>query len=308
MNPIPTIIDSDAGIDDAIAIMLAAKLPQLKLVGVTSVAGNVGVDKTTHNCLRVLEFTGMDVPVYRGSAGPMFRQRVDAAFVHGADGLGGMDLPCHTHEVEGIKAWDYIYSEAVRWNGELQLIAIGPLTNLGMAFVKYPGLPKLLKRIVIMGGSASEGNDTPAAEFNIWADPEAADIVFCSGVPVHMCGLDVTMQAHLTPGEIDEIGRIGNPQSNFFRDVVQGILNFLSQFNFPGMHMHDPVAVLYAADDSMFEASPVGVRVETKGALTLGRTVTDLYSDAQWEKNAFIVTKIDRDAFVKKVFELMSKY
>jgi inosine-uridine nucleoside N-ribohydrolase len=159
-----------------------------------------------------------------------------------------------------------------------------------------------------MGGATGMGNATPAAEFNIYADPEAADIVFCSGVPVHMCGLDMTMKALMTPAELEQVAALGSKQAVFFRDVVQNIVGFMKRIGITGINMHDPAAVLYAADDSIFTAYPAGIRVETKGSITQGKTVTDLFSDAKWPKNGFAVMDIDRDAFVTKVLELMSKY
>lgn len=308
MSQIPLIFDCDTGVDDAIAIMLLNKLPKFKLLGLTSVAGNVELEKTTNNTLRVLELIGADVPVYRGAAKPIFREHVRAVYVHGVNGLGGIELPQTRQAEPGTNAWDFIYQEAVKWQGELEIIAVGPLTNLGLAFIKYKQLPDLIKRIVIMGGSASLGNITPAAEFNIYVDPEAADIVFCSGVPVYMCGLDMTMKAYLTAEEMAQVGVLGNKPAKFFQDVVQGPLNYYQSLDLPGMSLHDPAAVLYADDPSIFETHPVGVRVETKGPLSLGRTVTDLYSDAQWEKNAHIVTDIDREKFKENVLDLMSQY
>ena len=308
MNQIPVIFDCDTGVDDAIAIMLINKLPDFNLLALTTVAGNVELEKTTKNTLRVLELIGAEIPVYRGANKPIFRDHVKAAYIHGENGLGGIELPQTKYEVPGITAWDYVYQEAVKWQGELEIIAVGPLTNLGLAFVKYKKLPELIKRIVIMGGSASIGNITPAAEFNIYVDPEAADIVFCSGVPVYMCGLDMTMKAYLTAEEISRVGALGSRPAKFFRDVAQGPLNFSLGVGLPGMSLHDPAAVLYANDPSIFEIHQVGIRVETKGPLTIGRTVTDLYSDAQWEKNAFIVTDIDRNAFFERVLGLMSEY
>lgn len=308
MSQIPLIFDCDTGVDDAIAIMLLNKLPKFKLLGLTTVAGNVELEKTTNNTLRVLELIGADIPVYRGAAKPIFREHVRAVYVHGEDGLGGIELPQTRQAVPGVNAWDFIYQEAVKWQGELEIIAVGPLTNLGLAFIKYKQLPELIKRIVIMGGSASLGNITPAAEFNIYVDPEAADIVFCSGVPVAMCGLDMTMKAYLTAEEMAQVGALGNKPSKFLQDVVQGPLNFYHSLDLPGMSLHDPAAVLYANDPSIFETHAVGVRVETKGPLSFGRTVTDLYSDAQWEKNATIVTDIDREKFKEIVLDLMSQY
>ena len=308
MNPIPVILDCDPGVDDAIAFLLAKQLPQLKVLAITSVAGNVGLEHTNYNALGLVEFLDWDVPVYRGAAGPVFRKRVEAAEVHGSNGMAGFDLPHTRREVEGVNAWDAIYQYAEEQQGLLEIIAIGPLTNLAMAFLKYPDLPQLIKRIVIMGGTASLGNATPAAEFNIYADPEAADIVFCSGVPVHMCGLEMTMKALMTPAELDQVAALGSKQAVFFRDVVQDIVGFLDRLGIVGINMHDPAAVLYAADDTIFKAYPAGIRVETKGSITQGKTVMDLFSDAKWPKNGFAVMDIDRDAFVKKVFELMSKY
>ena len=308
MNPIPVIIDCDPGVDDAIAFLLAKQLPELNVLAITTVAGNVSLERTTYNALGLMELLEWDIPVYRGAAGPVFRERVDAADVHGSDGMAGFDLP-HTREVvPGVTAWDAIYQHALQCQGELELIAIGPLTNLALAFMKYPDLPKLIRRIVIMGGSTFLGNASAAAEFNIFADPEAADMTFCAGVPVHMCGLDMTMKALMTPEELDCVAALGSRQAVFFRDVVQGIVAFMGKLGIVGINMHDPAAMLYAADDSIFKAFPAGIRVETKGALTLGKTVTDLFSDAKWQKNGFVVMDIDRDAFIKRVFELMSKY
>lgn len=308
MNPIPVILDCDPGVDDAIAFLLANKLPQLNILAVTSVAGNVDLEHTTYNALGLVEFLSMDVPVYRGAAGPMFRHRVDASNVHGNDGMYGIDLAHSNKAVEGVTAWDAIYRYAREWGGALEIIAIGPLTNLAMAFTKYGDLHTLIKRIVIMGGSTYAGNATPAAEFNIYADPEAADIVFRAGVPVHMCGLDMTMKALMSPEELNQVAALGSNQAVFFREVVQGIVGFMSRLGIRGINMHDPAAVLYAADDSIFKAYPAGIRVETKGKITQGKTVTDLFSDAKWPKNGFVVMDIDRDAFVRKVFELMRQY
>ncbi|HNY83801.1 MAG TPA: nucleoside hydrolase [Anaerolineaceae bacterium] len=304
----PVIIDCDPGVDDAVAILLANKLPEFNILAITTVAGNVSLERTTYNALGLAEFIGLDVPVYRGAAGPMFRERVDAAEVHGNDGMAGIDLAHSRKEVEGVIAWDAIYQHAVAWKGELELIAIGPLTNLGMAFIKYPDLPKLLKRIVIMGGSTNEGNASPAAEFNIYADPEAADIVFCAGVPVHMCGLDMTMKALMTPEDIERVAALGSKEAKFFRDVVQGIIAFMKKLGVDGINMHDPAAMLYAADGSIFKAYPAGIRVETRGSITLGKTVTDLYSDAKWPKNGFAVMDVDCEAFMARVMELMKQY
>jgi len=310
MAKTPFLLDCDTGVDDAIAILLSKHLENLELVAVTSVAGNVEIDKTTANALRMLELAGMDVPVYRGAEKPMFCAPVTAHYVHGQNGLGDLDVPEPKGRPAPLPAWDAIYETAKRYAGELVIIAIGPLTNLGLALAKYRELPGLIKRIVIMGGAAIGGNVTPAAEFNIYVDPEAADMVFTCGAPVYMCGLDVTLQAYLTAEELDELGALGSKQAKFARDVAQGILAYSEGFDppLPGMCMHDPVTLLYADDDSYFTTEYAGVRVETKGVLTRGRTVTDLYSDQQMEHNAYVVTGVDREEFKRRMFALMRGY
>jgi len=309
MRKLPMLLDCDTGVDDAIAILLSRHLTNLELVAVTSVAGNVEIEKTTRNALCVLELAGMEhVPVYRGAAKPMLCEPITAYYVHGQNGLGDLSMPEPKRAPESLPAWDAIYETAKRYAGELTIVAIGPLTNLGLALAKYKELPKLISRIVLMGGAAVGGNVTPSAEFNIFADPEAADMVFTCGAEVVMCGLDATMRAFLTPEELDELGELGSLQAKFARDAAQGVLAFSKGYGLPGMSMHDPMTLLYADDDSYFTAKRAGVRVETKGKLTRGKTVTDLYSDKQMEKNAVVVTGIDREAFKRRLFELMAQY
>lgn len=309
MNRYPVIIDCDPGVDDAIALLIAKKLPRLDVKAITAVAGNVGADKTFHNAQKILHVAEWDVPVYQGAKKPIVGEMITAAGIHGEDGLGGICIEGADIKPEPeMPAWDVIYEEAKKAVGELVIIAVGPLTNLAIALAKYSELPSLIKRIVIMGGGATFGNTTPAAEFNIYADPEAAEMVFASGIPVYMVGLDVTMQCFLTPEEVEEVGALGSPQAKFFRDVLQNVLNFSLSLGLPGVSMHDPAAVLYAVEPELFSGEEAGVHVECKGKITRGKTVTDLYSDAQFEKNAYVVTGVDRPAFVKRIKELMAQY
>ena len=309
MKKIPVIIDCDPGVDDMAALLLAHQMPELEILAVTTVAGNVSVDKTTINAMRVRRASGADYPVFSGAEHPMFREPVTASGVHGEDGFGGVEMEIPDDEIPAEKAWDAMYRIAKEQKGELTIVATGPMTNLGIALSKYKELPQLVKRIVIMGGAAIGGNVTPAAEFNIYVDPEAADMLFQSGIPVYMCGLDVTMKAYITPEELEKVGTLGSPQAKLFHDVFQNLQKkALEEWKQPGVALHDPVAVMYAADDSIFETHHVGIRVETKGEITLGKTVTDLYSDKQMEHNAYIVMDVDRDAFLNKVMDLMAKY
>lgn len=308
MNRFPVIIDCDPGVDDAAALLIAGQLSVLDIRAITTVAGNVGVEKTTANAIKIRHVMGRDIPIFKGADKPMFRDHVTAEYYHGVDGLGGVALEAPPTRLSEEKAWDAIYRIAKACDGELVVIAVGPMTNLGIALAKYNDLSGLIKRIVIMGGAAVGGNITPCAEFNIYVDPEAADMLFTSGIPVYMCGLDVTLKAYLTGEELAEIGALGTLQAKLFQDVTQqGLARYL-EMGRPGVAMHDPAAVLYAVDDSIFETHHVGIRVETKGEITLGKTVTDLYSDHQMEHNAYIVTDVDRVAFVKKIKELMGKY
>lgn len=309
MNKQPMLLDCDTGVDDAVAILLTKHLQTLELVAVTTVAGNVELEHTTENTLRVLEFAGMgQVPVYRGAEKPLFCELYTAHNVHGSNGLNNMELPPAKRQVEAMPAWDAIYEYAKRYAGELTIVAIGPLTNLALAIAKYKELPTLLKRIVLMGGAASGGNVTPAAEFNIYVDPEAADMVFTCGADVTMCGLDVTMASYLTEQELDELAALGSKQAVFARDVLQNMLKFYRRYGLDGVAFHDPATVLYADDPACFQSERVGIRVETKGKLTRGKTVTDLYSDKHMEHNANIVVGVDRAAFLRRVFENIAQY
>ena len=305
----PLWFDCDTGVDDANALLILNQLDCFDLVGVSTVAGNVTLDKTTHNTLCVLELAGCDAPVYEGAALPLMRDQITAAEVHGTDGLGGVAMPEPSKQIEDEKAWDALYDAAVKHQGELVLIAVGPMTNIALAFAKYNELPRLLKRIVIMGGGAKAGNTTAAAEFNILVDPEAADMLFSSGASVVMCGLDMTLQAYLTTEELEALGALGSPQATFARDCLQKALRYSLALGQKGIALHDPAAVLFAADDSIFESYPAWIRVETKGGPSYGKTVTDLYSDKKMEdRRHVVVTAIDREAFKARMFYLFERY
>ena len=244
----PVILDCDPGIDDAVALLLAARAPELDLRAVTVVAGNVGLAHTSRNALRVLTLAGVEVPVCAGASGPLFGPTVTADEVHGADGLLGLPVPEPAFPLSEEPAWDALYREARAWGGALEVVATGPLTNLGVALAKYSDLPRYLRRIVLMGGATDFGNTTPAAEFNIYADPEAAEMVFRSGIPVVMCGLDVTHKAYLTHADIDRIEALGTPQASFAAATMRCGVEWHEKFLVPGAPMHDPCAMLYALE------------------------------------------------------------
>ena len=299
MNRYPVWLDCDAGVDDAIALIALHTLEELDLQGISAVCGNAALSDTYRNVHRINGLLGAHYPVYRGADRPLFRElHVSEAF-HGRDGLGDVDLPVPPHEDSETAAWDALYACAKAHPGELQLVATGPLTNLAIAFAKYRELPGLLGRILLMGGSASAGNITPAAEFNIYDDPEAASVVFQAGVPLVMCGLDVTLKALLRPADWDELAAEGTRAGVFVRECLKPAWKFLQGMGFDGVPMHDACPVLYLAHPELFRGETAGVHVETRGELTLGKTVTDLYSDKQFEdKNALVVLDVDRDRFI----------
>jgi inosine-uridine nucleoside N-ribohydrolase len=290
----PIILDCDPGIDDALAIAFATASPEIDLIGITTVAGNVSLDKTTTNALAVASFAGAkDVPVTPGSAAPLLRPALHAGHVHGDSGLGGAVLPPSARAAEEGHAIDYIIDTIGAARGEITLVGTGPLTNIGLALSREPRLATWVKNFVIMGGSASRGNVNHAAEFNIWADPEAAAIVFRAGWTVRMIGLDVTLRARATVAvqeRMRELGALG----------AQLLLPALAQYRDSAdttgePPVHDVCAIVSIADPAVFTYTPALVQVETHGTFTSGMTVTDFApSDSH---NTQVAMGIDADRF-----------
>ena len=243
---------------------------------------------------------GTDYPVYRGAEKPLLRElRISTAF-HGENGLGNVELPLPENAVDHAeKAWDALFACASSHPGELRLVATGPLTNIATAFIKYPALPGLLHSLTLMGGSAGAGNITPAAEFNFYTDPQAAAMVFRSGVPIVMCGLDVTLQAFFTPEDLDELASSGTKAGVFTKACLQPALESSKLYDLTGVCMHDSCPVMFLAHPELFEGEEAGVVIETRGTVTNGKSVTDLYSDKQFPfKNALVLLRVDRDRFI----------
>jgi inosine-uridine nucleoside N-ribohydrolase len=292
----PILLDCDPGHDDAIALLLAVASPELELLGVTTVAGNQTVEKTTANAIRVLELVGSDVPVAAGAGRPLVREPYVAAYVHGETGLDGPDLPPARREPVDQHAVDFL---AQRIDGAT-LVATGPLTNVALLLAREEASPE---RIVLMGGAIAEGNVTPAAEFNIWADPEAAARVFSSGLDVTMVGLDVTHQALLTDehaGGLRENGRIGS--------VVADLLDFYGTFHkqvydFEGSPIHDAVAVAQVIRPDLLELRGLNVEIDRESELCRGRTVVDVWKRTGREANARVAVGIDAPGFIELLLE-----
>ncbi len=272
LEPIRAILDVDTGVDDAMAIALAVAAPTIDLIGVTTVAGNVALEHTTRNTLRVLDYVGgSHIPVYRGVSRPLDRPLHDAAHIHGDDGLGGADFPQSGRSVEPRSAPQYLIDAARQSPGDLTFIFVGPLTNLAVAVALEPELPRLVKRLVIMGGAFRvPGNTTAAAEFNIFADPEAAAQVLAAGFDATWVGLDVTTKALLTRAQWERLA--GEKAANAGVVRLAGMRMF-TQMGRDTFQLHDPLAVAVAADPTLVESPQEQVVIETGGRYSAGATL-----------------------------------
>lgn len=293
-GPFRVIIDTDPGVDDALALLLAMRSPELKIEGITPVAGNVPLSLTLPNALRMVEIAGRtDIPVAVGAKAPLLRRLVTAAYVHGENGLGGAVFPEPKAKPVAEPAAEFIRAVVRRYPGEVTLIPIGPLTNIATALNLDAELAGMVRGIVLMGGSLSGGNITPAAEFNIYVDPEAARIVFQSGIPITMVGLDATRKTSLTEQHVRRLEAAQNPVSQAAAKIGRNALNRNRDQGFPaGPNMHDSLAVAAFLDPSILKFKEYYVDVETTGELTAGETLGyspsagDLRRKPEMEKQA----------------------
>ena len=294
------LIDCDPGLDDALALLLAHGDDRLELVGVTTVGGNVALTNTTRNALQLREYLGFDtVPIAAGAAEPLERAAENAAHVHGAEGLGSVTLPMALLPTSDQHAADLIIETLRAAPGTVHLVATGPLTNIALALRQEPSIAEWAASFVIMGGSFTRGNATPAAEFNIFADPEAAAIVFAAGWQVVMVGLDLTLQAIANPHIVErmrELGPLGTelvvPLSTFWAGPQSPVS--LEGSALQGQAVHDVCAVAYVSRPDLFRSRPARVEIETEGRYTSGMTVVD-FSSA--EPNALVPVDLDVDGF-----------
>jgi pyrimidine-specific ribonucleoside hydrolase len=298
VNPTPIVLDCDPGHDDAIALLLALASPEVEVVAVTTVAGNATLEQTTANALRVLELAGRgEVPVGAGAGRPLVRERDVAAHVHGTTGMDGPELPRPTGAPVAEHAVELLAREIRARDGRLTLVATGPLTNVALLLALHPDAPP--ERIVLMGGAVGEGNRTPAAEFNVWADPEAARRVFTSGLDVTMLGLDVTHQAIIRPEQADELRAAGRAGT-----FVAELVDFYGRFHrrlYPelgGSPMHDPLAVAHVLRPGLVDVRPAHVSVDCSWSEGRGRTNVDWRGRHDGlDPNTHVGLGLDRAAF-----------
>lgn len=303
------IIDCDPGHDDAMAIILAASaVSDLKIEAITTVAGNVGVNKNTKNALRVCDLVGLhDVSVAMGTDRPLVSEPAEASHVHGKSGLDGTTLPEKPVKAPVERhAVDVLIEKLMESDGGIMLVPIGPLTNIALAIRKEPLIVTKIKEIALMGGG-TYGNRTPAAEFNIYADAEAAKIVFESGAPITMFGLDLTHQALAAPGKMAELAAIQNPVSTAVADMVTFYAGAYKD-NFVGAALHDPCPIAYLIDPSIFELKQARVDIETKGEFTYGMTVIDFKGTTGIAPNVQFADMLDQDKFWKLFLDALSSY
>ncbi|WP_429011891.1 pyrimidine-specific ribonucleoside hydrolase RihA [Aeromonas hydrophila] len=298
---LPVILDCDPGHDDAIALILALASPELKVLAVTTSAGNQTPDKTLNNALRILTLLGRDdIPVAAGAPKPLARELIIADNVHGESGLDGPTLPDPAFAPVAMTALE-LMAKCLRESPEpVTLVPTGPLTNIALLLAAHPELKSKIARIVLMGGAAGPGNWTPAAEFNIYVDPQAADMVFKSGLPITMCGLDVTHEAQVMDEDIARVRAITNPVAQ----CVAGLLDFFMiyhrdpKWGFAGAPLHDPCTIAWLLAPALFHGVECRVDIETGGTHTSGMTVVDRYGLAGKAANALVLLGLDRAGFI----------
>lgn len=307
---LPIIIDTDPGQDDAVAVLLALASPGLQVLGITAVAGNVPLDWTSRNARVTCELAGRpDVPVFAGCDRPMVRDLVTAEHVHGVTGLDGADLPDPRMPLQDRHAVDFLIETLTEADpGSITLCPLGPLTNIGTALQREPAAAAGIREIVLMGGGFFEGgNITPVAEFNIFVDPEAADLVFRSGVPLTMIPLDATHQALILPEHLRRLRVLGTPVG----DAVAGWLEFYERFDvekygMEGGPLHDPCVIAYLLQPDLFTGRHCNVQIETSSPLTLGMTVVDWWGTGDEEPNCRVIGGVDADGFFDLLIDRIS--
>lgn len=305
------IIDTDPGQDDAVAILLALASPELDVIGITAVAGNVPLKLTEKNALKICELAGRrDVKVFSGAIRPLVRPLVTAEHVHGKTGLDGPDLPEPTMTLQEQHAVDFIVETLMREElGTVTLCPLGPLTNVALALIREPKIAPRIKEIVLMGGGFFEGgNVTPAAEFNIYVDPHAADVVFRSGVPIVVMPLDVTHKALTTAKRVEAFRTMGSKVG----DATAALLDFFERFDeekygTDGGPLHDPCVIAYLLKPELFKGRHCNVSIETASDLTMGMTVIDWWGVTDRAKNATVMRDIDADGFFALLTERLGR-
>lgn len=305
---LPVLLDGDPGHDDAIAWMLAKASPLLDIRGITSVAGNQTIEKTTYNARRVAALLGIDAPIAMGRPGPLLSDPITAGNIHGQTGLDGPRLPEPAGELSPLGAVE-LMAKVLRESEEpVTIVSTGPQTNVAALLLAHPELKEKIARISLMGGGIATGNWTPAAEFNILVDPEAAQTVFQCGRPVIMAGLDVTLKALIFPEDFERIRSVGNQVAHVVAEWLEFFYIFHREIGYTGAPLHDPCAVAALIAPQLFESQELNVQVETAGEYCRGATICDNRGYGESIPNACCLTGVDREGFVDLLVEAVRRY
>jgi purine nucleosidase len=307
--PVKLILDCDPGIDDAVAIALALASPELDVRGISVCHGNVPLERTKANALSMLALLESDIEVYAGASCALIRSEISAGDVHGETGLGGIPMPASSRAISGRRATDFIIDEVRAHPGEITLVGVGPLTNLALAMRLAPDIVPLISRIVIMGGAVGAGNRTASAEFNIYADPHAAKIVFECGCPFTMFGLDVTHKAIATPARVAALRALGGPVGGTIASLLEVYrVPYQRQYGWDGAAVHDMCAIAYLIDPSLFTTQSMSVRVDIHEGPNFGRTVCDSrHRDPAWSR-VDVATDVDAERLFALLTERIATY
>ncbi len=308
MDRIPVILDGDPGHDDAMAWVLANASPMLDIRAVTSCCGNQTLDKTTYNAGRVMALIGLDAPLAAGRRKPLVEAKMNAPSVHGESGLDGPVLPEPVRAPLDMEACELMAKVIEESEAPVTIVSTGPLTNVASLLLLYPHLKGKIARISMMGGGISHGNWTPAAEFNILVDPEAADTVLRSGVPITMAGLDVTEKALVYPEDFERIRAIGNPVAIIVAEWLHFFYAFHKERGYAGAPVHDAVAVAALVKPELLTTQDMYVEVETTGRYCRGMTVGDRFGMSGKSPNVRCIMDIDRQGFVDLLAQAVESY
>lgn len=303
------ILDCDPGHDDAVAIILAGKNPMFDLLGITVESGNQTLAKTGRNALNLCQYLKIDVPICLGASNPIIKDVEVCEAIHGESGLDGFDFPKLEIEFDSRHAVDFIIETILKSDQKVTMVTTGPMTNLALAIRMEPKILNNIEEVVLMGGSYTNGNVTPAAEFNIFCDPEAAYIVFNSGVKVTMVGLDVTRKVLVLPEIVERMAKIGNDASKLFTKLMIVFNeNQKRVFGFDGAPLHDPVTIAYLIDPTLLEVDYVHCEIDISKGSSYGRTNCDIFGYLNLSKNTYVAKDIDVTKFWNIIEEALKIY
>lgn len=309
MNRRKIILDCDPGHDDAIAIMLAGKHPKIDLLGVTVVSGNQTLEKTGLNALNICQYLDIDVPVCLGASEPLIKDVEVCYEIHGETGLDGFDFPELSISFDNRLAAQFIIDILTSTEDKVTMVTTGPMTNLALALKLNPKIKDSIEEVVLMGGSYQNGNVTPAAEFNIYSDPEAAYIVFNSGLTVRMFGLDVTRKVLVLPDVIDRMSKINNKASKLFCDLMKVFNeNQKRVFGFEGGPLHDPLPLVYLVQPEVVHLEYVSCVIDISRGSSYGRTNCDIFDYLKLPKNAYVATKVNVEMYWDIIESVIKMY